>query len=338
MTLKSMFATSAAIVLALLFFAAHLSPVHAQNPLCGDLGGGLLQDCSMDNFYGNEGACSGVWKCSTISGVDLSQSEGWKKGPSVRFAGDAPFDRTIFQQVNVTPGHGYCFSSPFFVVAINPGHWQNGDPINRRVGIDPFGGNDPNSGAIKWSPDFFGKGRFDDDALKVCEYAQGPVITVFLRAINDVQGKHVDVYIDSPSLVENKDMPPIQVAAPTAPPAPTQPPPTVAPTREPTIKLEATDEPIPTEEPLPTDEPTLEPPPTVQTTSTPVPTRTRVALVQPSPRPTRVRLASAQTSSESDAAPSVGFEFGTLGVIGLMVISGAIVMVSAAAVLLLRRK
>ncbi len=332
-----MFATSAAIVLALVFFAMYLPPAHAQNPDCGPLGGGLLQDCSFDNFYGNEGACSGVWKCSTISGVALSQSEGWKKGPSVHFLGDGPFDRTIFQQVNVTPGHGYCFSSPFFVVAINPGGWHHGDPVNRLVGIDPFGRGDPSSGTIKWSPDFFGKGRFDDDSLKVCEYAQSPVITVLLRAINDVQGKHVDVYTDSPSLVENPDMPPIQVAAPTAPPAPTQPP-TVAPTRAPTVEPAATDEPAPTEEPLPTDEPTLAPTATVEATETAAPTSTRVALVQPSPRPTRPRLAAAQSTANSDASQSAAFELGPFAVLGLAVIFGAIVMVSAAAILLLRRK
>lgn len=213
-----MFATSAAILLALVFFASSPPRVLADDPKCG-----LLQDCGFDHFYEPEGACSGIWKCDG-GGVALTPSEGWPKGPSLTFSGTAPFDRKVWQTVAVTPGKGYRLSCPFCVVAVD-GVGLHDSEINRRVGIDSLGGTDPNSGNIKWSNDFFGKGRFDDDQLQVSEYARADHITVFIWVVNPYVGKHVDVYVDTPGLVENPDMPPIQVSVPTVtpPPPPRQP-------------------------------------------------------------------------------------------------------------------
>ncbi len=338
MIFRKMFAASAAILLALIFFASAPTATYAEDPRCG-----LLKDCEFDEFYGDEGACSGVWKCDIASNIQLTEGEGWPKGPSLTFKGDAPFERKVFQRVAVTPGKGYRFSCPFCVVNVNGAGWHEGDEVNRRLGIDPFGGTDPNSSNIKWSNDFFGKGRFDDDALSVSEYARADHITVFIWVINPYADKHIDVFVDTPGLVENSDMPPIQVTAPTVTPPPAPPtnvPPTAKPTNAPKATQEPTQEPEPTDEPLPTDEPMAEPTTIVEPTSAPRPTRTRVALVQPTTRPTRTRVASSPgTTSTQNSTPQVSpIELGMAGFIGLLGVSTAIVLVSAAAFLLLRRK
>ncbi len=332
---RNMFAASAAILLALLFFASAPTPAAAQDPKCG-----LLSDCTFDNFNGNGEPCSADWKCDNPGGIGLIEGEGWPKGPSLAFVGNAPFERKIWQRVPVTPGKGYRFIAPFAVVNINGGGWHEGDQVNRRLGIDPFGGTDPNSSNIHWSNDFFGKGRFQDDELQVSEYARADHITVFIWVINPYGDRHVDVFVDTPGLFENPDMPPIEVAQPTVtppPPPPTVPPPTARPTDPPTDVPEPTAE--STQEPTaePTTAPTDEPP--QQATDAPVvePTRTRVAQVQSEVRPTRVRSAGASVAV-SDTEQQPAFELGWMGALGVVGISSALVMVGAAAVLLLRRK
>ena len=337
MIFRKMFAASAAILLALIFFASAPNATYAEDPRCG-----LLKDCEFDNFYGDEGACSGIWKCDVPSNLQLTEGEGWPKGPSLTFRGDAPFDRKVFQRVPVTPGKGYRFSCPFCVSSVNGRGWKEGDEVNRRLGIDPFGGMDPNSGNIKWSNDFFGKGRFEDDALQVSEYARADHITVFIWVTNPYSDRHVDVFVDTPGLVEATDMPPIQVTAPTATPPPA-PPTNVPPTAKPTNAPKPTDEPTPeaepTNQPPPTEEPAVEPTATsVEPTSAP-PTRTRVAQAQSTTRATRTRVAVSQnTASSQNSAQVSDVGLGVVGFLGIVGVSGAIVLVGAAAFLLLRRK
>ena len=339
---RKTFAAGAAILLALVFFASSAKTSFAK--VCD---GGLLKDCGMEGFYGDEGAGSGVWKIVRIGGspqISLHPVEGWPSGPSVWMQGNAPFEAAIYQQVQVTPGHGYCLSIPFAVVAVD-GTGMHDGPVVRNVGIDKLGGSDPNAGSITWSPDFTGKGRFDDDQLKVCDYAQAATITAFIRVNNQFDGKHVDVYLDSPALVEDTGMTPIQVnTAPTA--APTGIPPTAAPTKA----VVPTD--VPAAEPTdaPTDVPTDIPPsateqvePTAtdspKPTSAGLPTRTRVSVALSNPRPTRARVDSTQQDETVDtSSENASPEFGTLAIFGLVGISGAILMGIVAAVLLLRRK
>ena len=116
-----MFAVSAAVLLALLFFAYTTQPASAEDPKCG-----LLPDCTFDKFYGDEGACSALWKCDNPGGIGLTEHEGWPSGPSLTFAGDAPFDRKVFQRVAVTPEEiGLC------------GCWQVVAVRRERVVLDP---------------------------------------------------------------------------------------------------------------------------------------------------------------------------------------------------------
>lgn len=332
--IRNMFALGAALLLALFSFALFASPAFAEDPRCG-----LLKDCGFDNFYGDAGPCTTDWKCDNPGGIGLTEHEGWPKGPSLTFAGDAPFERKVWQRVQVTPGKGYRFAVPFAVVNINGQGWHDGDQVNRRLGIDPLGGTDPSSPNIKWTGDFFGKAKVDD-SLQMSEYARAGYVTVFIWVNNPYTDKHVDVFVDTPELVENPDMQPIQIAPPTPTPVPTEPPPTARPTREPQPTQEPAQEPEATEAPPPTDEPAIAPTATVvESTSAPRVTRTRVAQVQPTSRPARTRAAVSQsTPAESVSTKNPAIELGMVGIIGLLGVSTAIVLAGAAAYLLLRRK
>lgn len=338
--IRNMFAVSAALLLALFCFASASQIAHADDPPCG-----YVQDCGFVNFYDPDGACSGAWKCFYASdfhpGIGLSDSEGGRTVPSVIFKSvNGAFDAGIYQQVPVTPGLGYRFNVLWAVERLDARAWQEGYEINRRVGIDPNGGTDPNSPAIKWSGDYFGSGKFVDEDLVVRAYAQSPTITVFVRIINPYADKVAEVYIDSASLIRDTDMQPIVVASPTLTAAPTLPPPTAKPTQPPKPTAEPTHEPAATDAP-PTDEPAVKPTATVvKPTAPPHATRTRVAQVQPTARPARTRVANATgaSSENSDSLQSYGVSLGTIGLIGLVGVSGAILLVSTAAFLLLRRK
>lgn len=341
-----MLAMSAAILLALLFFASPLV-VFAQDPGCGELNGGLLKDCGFVDFYGDEGAGSGVWKIFKLSGnpgIALHPTDAWPKGPSVWVKGRAPFDGGIYQQVHVTPGKGYHFTLPYAVVNLDGKGWSEDNQVNRRLGIDPFGGTDANSPNVKWSADYFGKAKVTE-SIDFDEYARADTITAFIRVTNPYTDKNVDVFIDTPALYENTGMAPIEVSAPTVtppPPPPTLVPPTAKPTLEPQPTDAPTDQTTPTEPPPPpTDAPVVEPTATVsEATRAPRATRAQVARVESTVRPARTRVASSSSSpSTGDTLPPASpFELGTVGLIGLVGISGAILLVSAAAVLLLRRK
>lgn len=340
-----MCAVSAAILLALFYFAVPQPQVYAAEGDCG-----YLQDCQFDKFYEPEGACSGVWQCFTISpqrpGIQLAEHEGRPRVPSVMLKSNSfAFDSGIFQRVAVTPGKGYTASLLWAVERIDGVPYQDGYQINRRIGIDPFGGTDPNSPNIKWSSDYFGSGKFADGEIRTDEYARSDFITVFVRVNNPYGDKVVEVYLDSAALFENNDMAPIEVVSPTVTPPlppPTEPPPPAKPTAEP----QPTDEPLPTAVPPtdvpPTDQPVVEPSATIEPTEPRAATPTRVAQVQPTARVVRTRVASAQNSpsgasgsADSGVSP---ITLGAIGLIGLVGISGAILMVSVAAFMLLRRK
>lgn len=329
---RNVFTTGAAILLALLFFANLTNPAHADPPpTCG-----LLQDCYMAGFYGDEGAGSGIWKIFGNSpGIGLAAVEGWPSGPSVQMHSEnRPFDGGIYQQVPVEAGKGYHFDLAWAVETVDGKGYQDWYQVNRRLGIDPFGGTDPNSPNVQWSADHFGSGKF---VLALDAYAKAPVITVFIRVTNPYNDHVVDVYLDTASLNVNSGMAPIQITQPTVTPPP--PPPTTVPTAKPTrvpptTASEPTD--APTDEPttVPTDEPTLEP--TVE--PTPRPARTRAAQVQPTVRPTRARAVAATQSDNDNASTNQFGAFGMLAVVGFIGLMGAVVLFGAAAFLLLRRK
>lgn len=323
---------SAAFLLALFACVAPAPSALAAPPACG-----LLQDCYFDDFYGNEGAGSGVWKIfGNTSSIGLNRSESWPAPPSVQLHGDhQTFDAGIFQRVTVTPGTGYKFVVYWAVVMVD-GKGMHESDINRRLGIDPYGGTDPNSGNIKWSPDYFGSGKFE---LEMQEYARSPFLTVFVRVQNPDADKVVDVFLDTATLDPEPGMPPIQVSLPTATPPP--PPPTLPPTiRATRVPAKPTAEPTdaPTTQPTATDQPTQLPPATNAPTERVLPTRTRVAQLAPTARPTRPRLASNAPGAAPETTSSVSLiQLSTIGALGIGGIVSAAILVGLA-VMLMRKK
>ncbi len=198
----------------------------------------------MDGFYGDAGAGSGPWKIFKASGtpaIDLAPVEGWPKGPSVRLHGNnAPFDAGIYQQVAVKPGTGYKFQVAWAVEQLDGKGWQDWYQVNRRLGIDPYGGTNPNASTVEWTGDYFANGKFD---LELSAYARAPTITVFIRVSNPYTDHVVDVFLDTATLHEDAGTPPIQVTPPTATPAPTQPP---APTARPLAAMQTIERRTPT--------------------------------------------------------------------------------------------
>ena len=280
-----MVAVAVAVLLALVLSGSGTSFILAAPPDCG-----LLQDCYMNGFYGNTGAGSGAWKLFKLGGIaaiDLAPIEGWPSGPSVHFHGaDNQFDAGIYQQVtNAVPGTGYHVQAYWAVEQVDGKGYQSWYQVDRRLGVDPLGGTDPNSPNVQWSADYYANGKFD---LQFDAYAKSPNLTVFVRVTNPYTDHVVDVYIDTVTLTVNSTMPPQAVTAPTAtsaPPPPTNPPPTARPTRvptevaavEPTATDQPTDTPAPSVTAAPTD--TAEP----SDTPTRLPTRGRRATPTPAP-------------------------------------------------------
>lgn len=110
------------------------------------------------------------------------------------------FEAGVYQQVNVIPGETYCFSTW--------GHsWSGSDdgdyytdppPTNgnfrQRVGIDPTGGTDWQSGAISWGPlriqpDFY-------EPFVVTATAEAETITAYIYSFPEWAAVHNDAYWD----------------------------------------------------------------------------------------------------------------------------------------------
>ncbi len=295
---------SAALLMALALLAPDVELVSADNPDCG-----LLQDCQMDGFYGDSGAGSGAWKIFKISGapgIDLAD-EGFPRGPSVRLHGaNMPFDAGIYQTVSVTPGLGYHFGLAWAVEKLDGKGWENGYQINRRLGIDPFGGTDANSANVQWSADYFGNGKFD---LGIDSYARATYMTVFVRVNNPYSDHVVDVFLTTASLKVNTGMSTIQVTAPTPtqPPATVPPSPTARPTRAPTAVAIA-----PTETQAPTE--TAAPTATLPPTQTPEPSETLARIPTRPRRITPTPVVEGGTPVRLQALLVIG-SIGTVGIV-----------------------
>lgn len=81
----------------------------------------------------------------------------------------------------------------------DPYHSDSQPTMGMRVGIDPYGGNNPWSANIVWSPV---KESFDQFSLFSVEaVAQGPVVSVWTRSAPLYAIQHNDVYVDEASLV-----------------------------------------------------------------------------------------------------------------------------------------
>jgi hypothetical protein len=178
----------------------------------------------------------------------------------------------LYQQVAVAAGRGYRAW-----VEWSPSQCPQKEyceDIERRIGIDPFGGTDPLSPKVVWGPSVWASEKMAD--VHVAAFAQSATITVFLWTHHPVSHGQDQVYFDCVILVEDPS-----VGPPTKPATPT-------PTRRPATNTPrpatatATDTPTP-EPPTATITPTLTSTPTSTDTTTPTATATPTPTWMPTP-------------------------------------------------------
>ncbi|MCI0713527.1 MAG: LysM peptidoglycan-binding domain-containing protein [Chloroflexi bacterium] len=190
----------------------------------------------------------------------------------------APHDAGLLQRVDdVTAGTAYTFS--VFMYIWSTTDFSNVDESNNplgvevQVGIDPNGGNDPESADIVWSTpqEYYDEYR----EQSVSATAGGTSITAFIRSTVDRDDGVSAIYVDDASLLEGAPQPPAttQAPAPTtevppagttaAPPATTEAPPvtTEAPPATTVAPPSTTQAPPGTEEPTEPAGPTAVPTP-----------------------------------------------------------------------------
>jgi hypothetical protein len=226
--------------------------------------GNLTYNCNFSDFPGSSPDGWVPWVTMGSPAFDRDDHGSAPGAPAQRIWSDGgAWTAGLYQHVVVTPGKGY-------VARID---WAapNAADIERRIGIDPYGGKDPMSPKVVWSASAWAVERMPD--LHVSAYAEASSVTVYVFTHHPVSHGADQVFLDAVTLVEDPNLPLRPTATPTA--RPTEP----RPTRKPATK---TPTPIPTPVPL-TDTPTAmpaSPTPTVEPTSTPTPTHT------PSPSPT----------------------------------------------------
>ena len=234
-----------------------------------------------------------------------------------------PFSAGIYQQVEVTPGVAYVSAIGWAAYASydDQGGRNSGLFIGRSVGIDPFGGTDPASADILWSPEVWDDRR-DFSILRVSAVAQAPSVTVFVRAHNPQSHGNDKVWFDAVTLKVDPT-PPTATPTPMPPsPTPTSPPPTAT-----SIPPAATDTPAPTDtaSPLATETPTPTPSPTATgtATATPMPTHTSA------PTPTRAPTPNPTGEPRfglSTWTPNILLALAALSFVGVVILGGVLIL------------
>ncbi len=116
------------------------------------------------------------------------------------------FTAGIYQQIGgVTPGVPYAAKAAMLTFFESPAPPTNHGTMQKLVGIDPYGGTNPNSPNIVWSPlDDHDEGPWVD--VRVAAVAQSSTITLFVR-VNCLQpvgdpSLHNQVFIDAVMLAQ----------------------------------------------------------------------------------------------------------------------------------------
>jgi hypothetical protein len=301
-------------------------------PEVGDIPGNLVFNCSFERGW--------------VS-VDLGEiGEGWwyfveagrpafvhstferKHGNTAQqiWSDGEAFTAAIYQQVNVTPGVAYEAHVGWAVFAsTNPDGSRNTGPlIERRIGIDPTGGTDPTSGNVLWSPSLWEDTK-DSSILSVTAVAQGPVITVFVRAHNPASHGADQVFFDLVSLVVSPEQP----TSTPVPPTPTSTPAPPTPTSTPVP-------PTPILTPIPPTATPIPPSPTSTATPTPLPATPTFTPVPPTstPSPTNTPLPptpavySAATPSPSGDVTEMNGDISLYAALGSFALAGVLVAVA----------
>lgn len=333
----------ALLVVALLLVVA-VPPVQAQDP-CEDPGN-LTSNCQFDTFdyVPPYGAVASGWTAFVEFAVQTPAFNSAGETPLAPaqeiFSAWLPYTAGIYQQVQVTPGVAYVAAIGWAPYASydDQGGRNSGLLIGRKVGIDPFGGNDPTSPGIVWSPEVWDEFGGIFPQLKVSAMAQGPVITVFVRAHNPQSHGNDKVWFDAVTLMVDSTQP---TATPTSlPPSPTPTP--LPPTATSTpLPPTATSTPLPpTETPTPTDTPSPTATNTAVPTDTPHPaeTDTPEPVSSPADTPTEAQAAAAANvgpvatpvlvddSGSSDWIPVLLLGITVLSFVGAAILGGALVV------------
>ncbi|MGD8624252.1 MAG: hypothetical protein PVF47_10715 [Anaerolineae bacterium] len=275
--------------------------------------GNLTFNCGFDTFVDHDHngkrlqVPQGWWYFILGGDVDFRPADDTYWGaPSLWLLSDGvPFTAGIYQEVEVTPGVVYLADAGWAAVT-RP-------DFERKIGLDPTGGTDPQAPSVIWGPSEWGINSWPN--LTVSARATGPKMTVFVWVHHATTYGNDWIFIDAVGLWPDPNQPAVTMTPtappptptrkrptktptslpPTATPTPTELPPSATPTdtATPTPTELPTDTPVPTETPTPTNTPTPLPP-----TNTPPPTRT--------PLPTIVPVARAGSQADERAVVEEG--------------------------------
>ncbi len=261
---------SLAVVLALILgqYTAPLSPrVAAQGP-CTTRDDNLTRNGSITEggYDTAHGVVANSWNAFLINGewpaYDLADNEsanGDVGGSSSQYIhGDGTrFDAGIYQVIaGVQPGASYEFSVGWAAMLRDTGGGNNqkfDDVIIRRVGVDPYGGTDPQSPNLQWGPEVGtgSSGRsLNHPDMRITFKAMANQVTVFVRVYNLSTSASDKVFFDVMCLLPRGDIP-VETIEPSPTPTPlvTEPPPEPsrppAPTRVPATRVPPTATPVP---------------------------------------------------------------------------------------------
>jgi hypothetical protein len=239
---------------------------------------------------------TGWWYFILSGSPDFRQAEDTYWGaPSLWLITDGvAYTAGIYQVVSVTPGVVYQTDIGWAAAACSGVVCSD---MQRRLGLDPWGGTDPQAPSVVWSRIEYGADKWPD--LTVSARASGPKMTVFVWVNRPGRGGLDEIFLDAVGVWPDTSQPaatntPQPTATPTRRPPTRTPKPataTPAPTDTPTPLL-PTDTSTPTNTPTPTSTPTPTPvPPTATPTPTWTPTTLAVQVARAAQAP-QVRAAS----------------------------------------------
>ncbi|MFN2292397.1 MAG: hypothetical protein ACK2UC_14490 [Anaerolineae bacterium] len=254
--------------------------------------GNLTVNCGFDTFADQTFAGKRIqvpqgWWHFVVSGdLDFRPSNDTYWGaPSLWLLSDGvPFCAGVYQQVQVTPGVVYLADAGWAAVTKTD--------FERKIGLDPTGGTDPQAASVIWGPSEWGLNSWPD--LTASARAVGPTMTVFVWANHPVTYGNDWIFFDAVGLWPDPDQPAATLTPTPPPPTATRPRPTrtatqVPPTstntataEPPTVTASSTPSATPTEIPTVTETPNAVDTPTAAApTETPLPSRTPLPTVVP---------------------------------------------------------
>lgn len=160
------------------------------------------------SMHFNNGSCGGGAHVEKIEGNDsmvvFAHDLEWTDQPG------KPFDVSVHQQVQVTPGKQYCLSAWLLTLcggSTMPNDCPEGYYMAKMIGLDPTGGTDPQAASVVWSEDrrnFVSRDgqRIGWAQMTVTAQAQSGAMTVFGRINSPFRWHGNHGFIDGFKLVE----------------------------------------------------------------------------------------------------------------------------------------